>query len=1384
MIRMTRKKMGAWILIFCVIAGSIWLPSGEAKAGKGNLALLAQTEASDTESGTQASDATDGNKSTRWASNQNTGPITMNLSWEEEQTIKSFSILWERRTVQNFNIEISSDGNNWTSIFSRNQYAPALEEIIVLDEAQTGSKIRLTMSDILATDPDDITSGWASASIYELEIYEEAITDISEIAAKITAPVIEGNKISMPESDVASVRFCADYEQIIGEDGTIYQPLATKTVKGFYEVKDTVRDSSVKTEEYTITVPGKYTEESGANEKPDVIPELQEWHGLTGDFLACNSSKIVAGSEELLDVANVFAKDYKEITGTEISAVSGSLADVSAGDFYMALSEDEKGLGKEGYTLSIGNYVVTEAEDAVGAYWATRTILQILKQTNGSIPKGLIRDYPKYEVRAFSLDVGRKGFTLDALYQYAKNMSWYKMNNFQVHLSDNLIFMEDYKNQQTGTDEEKLQKGLQAAKDQAYAGFRLESGVENTGETYPELKGETATSKDLYYTKDEFRQFIKDSRVIGVEIIPELDMPAHALPFTRAFPEYRTKSETGGSHAYTIDELDLENPATTEFAKNIWRDYFTGDDPVFDKDTVIHIGTDEYHGTNSKDPAEIQKGKEAFRKFSDDMIKFVQGEGRTVRMWGSLSNKEGTTPVTSKDVQLNIWSTAYANSSNMFNQGFDLINTLVDGSTSCGGLYIVPSGSGNRGSYGDFLNRQNLYDNWQPNVFSGFYIPAGNDQMLGACFAAWHDNIDTRAAGISQYDSFYRFMDSLPVISAKVWGDVDKEETDFTTFQAFADQVGTAPDTNMYAEVDFATNTAADWTFDEELKSDSSVNANNLTKVVNAEQVNGVDGKALQLNGGESYVETPLNQMGSDSVITMKVRMDADADEESSQILCESKDVFGTYGTYAFKASITKNGTSYVGFSREGYDYTFNYTLPKNEWVELSFHGGQDQVALYVNGQRVGNNPTCYEANHPEVSRGNGKVATMMVPIGRIGSNTDSFKGQIEYVKVTGSKEITGEMVTSNDLQNEISRYGDSAVSAYTDISWNAFSKALDEAKKVVAHTDSSEQDYTYAYEKLKDAALNLKDKPAGYDQEIESIRTVSNELSQAMKQAEEYLKNSDKYSEETVNQLKNALSAAKEVLLENPNAKAEELSSVLQALKDIKIDGDVNNTEKEQKSEELKSAIAAAEALLQNTAGYTKESVEALQKAINEAKAVIQNPNSSVSQLEAALSVLRSLKLVNDSGNNGGNNTNNNGLQDSDTFTVKGSRYQIVSASEKTVKIVKGKDAKSVTIDTVSYNNVKYTVVEIADNAFKNCKKKLKTVTVGAGVKVIGKNAFKGCKKLTTVKVKNKSKLTKVGKGAFKSTSKKIRIQLPKNLKKNKRVKNQIKRAGIKKGL
>lgn len=738
-------------------------------------------------------------------------------------------------------------------------------------------------------------------------------TELETFAAGLTAPTVAAgaDSILMPEKEGAEIRFCADYEQIIGENGQVYAPLEDKTVKGFYEV--TQGEETVQSSEFTVEVPGQHAHEEDANAKPAVIPELQEWHGTKGLFYADSSSRIVVNGQELLEMAAAFAEDYKDVTGMPVKVVSGTKEDAVLGDYYLSLSEATEGLGKEGYRMDIGSTVDVEAETAVGAYWATRTILQILKQTNGTMPKGMIRDYPKYEVRGFSIDVGRKPFTLDALYQFSENMSWYKMNSLQVHISDNLIFLEDYPDEQTAIRE-------------AYAGFRLESTKKSR------VTGKTATSEDVYYSKDDFRSFVQESRMRGVSIVPEFDMPAHALPFTRAFAEIMSTGVSPGNR-YRIDELDLtqmdapadpENESAMDIVKDIWNEYFEGDDPVFDKETTIHIGTDEYHGVSG------QAGIEYFRSFSDRMIEFIQGTGRTVRMWGSLSNKNGETPVRSENVQLNIWNTGYANPSTMYEMGFDLINTLE------GPNYIVPAA----GYYNDYINAQSIYTNWKPNVIGNLTMKAGDDQMLGGCYAIWHDSVDTRGNGISQYDSFDRFFQALPAYGAKLWGDA--QDRNFAELKQVSAKTGTAPGTDLYGELDYMTSTVLNYTFDETLSKDSSVNGFDLKDPVNAELVSGSgEGKkALMLKGEESYVETPeeLDLIGSDAVLKMKVKRDLDSDDEE-QILCESKEDFGIYGTYAFKA-VQKN-TGNVGYSREGYDYSFDYTLPKdNEWHELEFHSG------------------------------------------------------------------------------------------------------------------------------------------------------------------------------------------------------------------------------------------------------------------------------------------------------------------------------------------------------------------------------------------------------------------------------------------------------------
>lgn len=829
-----------------------------------------------------------------------------------------------------------------------------------------------------------------SAGISEMGA-KAADTTLTSFASSLTAPTITAgaDSFAMPTGlpSGAEIRFCADYEQVIGEDGTIYAPLETKTVKGFYEVsKD---GESAKSSEFTLEIPGIYTDSAQANAKPDVVPELQEWHGAEGgDFIASAASRIIVGSSELQSVADTFAENYKEITGVDIDVISGTQADVKMGDFYLTLGSSDEGLGEEGYRMNIDDSVVIEAKEATGVHWGTISALQILKQTNGSIPKGLVRDYPKYEVRAFHLDVGRKPFTLDVVYEFAKNMSWYKMNSFQVHLSDNLIFMEDYKTIAGGDEEE----GLKLALEQTYSGHRLESSVIN------EETGEGLTSEDIYYTKDEFRQFIKDSRAMGVDIVPEFDMPAHALAFTRVFPQYMSSSKTGGNHAYTIDELNLDADTIDEtiaWAQRIWSDYFEGDDPVFDEETTIHIGTDEYHGSG---------GNEGFRKFSDEMIKFVQGTGRNVRMWGSLSNKggvNGTPKVTSENVQLNLWDASYANPQDMYNAGFDLINTFWSN-------YIVPGNTAPEGGYGDYINPSRIYNSWMPNNINGYEIKAGDDQILGGCYAVWHDNIDTRANGNSQYDSFKRFFQPLSAYSAKLWGEASRS---YDEFAETVEKTGTAPGTKINAGVDSIGKDIVNYSFEESIAKDSSGNGYDLTGTKNAELAVTSEGRALQLTGGESYAETPLDMIGTDGSITMKVKMDEDASGE--QILCESKDAFGTYGTYAIKA-VQKN-TGKVGFSREGYDYSFNYTLPKGEWVELTFQGGDDKAQLYVNGELVDSNPDMYYFNHPDTEMTAAlpssikKVVTMLLPVGRIGSTTNSFKGQIEYLTVEEDLEVQTE---------------------------------------------------------------------------------------------------------------------------------------------------------------------------------------------------------------------------------------------------------------------------------------------------------------------------------------------------------------------------------------
>ena len=482
---------------------------------------------------------------------------------------------------------------------------------------------------------------------------------------------------------------------------------------------------------------------AAVNPKPFVVPELKQWTGKDGNFTPGKDTRIVCTSQnpELLRIARMFADDYQQMFGQALSVAQGK---ATSGDFVLSLSADKK-LGEEGYAIKISDRVIISAPTPTGLYWSTRTLLQLAEQNQErSLPQGTIRDYPDYPLRGFMIDCGRKFIPMAYLQDLVKIMAYYKMNTLQVHLNDN-----------------GFKQYFEHNWDKTYAAFRLES------ETYPGL-----TARDGSYSKKEFIDFQKQAASNFVEIIPEIDVPAHSLALTHYKPEI-------GSKEYGMDHLDLFKPETYEFVDALFKEYLEGDNPVF-VGKRVHIGTDEY--SNAKKDV-----VEKFRAFTDHYIRFVEGFGKQAVVWGALSHAKGDTPVKSENVVMNAWYNGYADPATMIKDGYQLIS-IPDGL-----VYIVPKA----GYYYDYLNEPYLYKEWTPAHIGKAVFDERHPSILGGMFAIWNDHVGN---GISVKDIHHRIFSPLQTLSVKMWTGA-QTGIPYETFNEKRALLSEAPGVNQLARI-------------------------------------------------------------------------------------------------------------------------------------------------------------------------------------------------------------------------------------------------------------------------------------------------------------------------------------------------------------------------------------------------------------------------------------------------------------------------------------------------------------------------------------------------------------------------------------------------------
>lgn len=210
------------------------------------------------------------------------------------------------------------------------------------------------------------------------------------------------------------------------------------------------------------------------------------------------------------------------------------LTNINTGNFKIDKCINSK-LEKEAYILDITkDGVRVEASSNAGFFYANETLNllkrrksnQTEKQGMSSVKMDLpilhIEDSPRFKYRALMLDVSRYFITKDEILRITDCMAMLKLNKLHLHLTDDNGWRLEIKKYPRLTD-------VGAWK------------VDRTEKIFPlrenERPGEKATLGG-FYTQEDIKEIVAYAEERNIEIIPEIDIPAHSNAALASYPEY------------------------------------------------------------------------------------------------------------------------------------------------------------------------------------------------------------------------------------------------------------------------------------------------------------------------------------------------------------------------------------------------------------------------------------------------------------------------------------------------------------------------------------------------------------------------------------------------------------------------------------------------------------------------------------------------------------------------------------------------------------------------------------------------------------------------------------------------------------------------------
>ncbi len=278
-------------------------------------------------------------------------------------------------------------------------------------------------------------------------------------------------------------------------------------------------------------------------------------------------------------------------------------------------------LGKEAYHLKITDGgIKIEGGGPAAIRYAKSTLEQIALQYPDKLPCMEIEDEPAFAYRSFHLDCARHFIPMDELKKMIAMCAHFKKNVFHWHFADD-------------------------------QGWRIESkaypllheiGAARAGDHFGNYHSDAA--EHAYYTREQVKELVAYCVGLGVEIVPEIDIPGHVTAILAAYPRLsckETKVEVATKAGIFPDILCPGKEETFTFLETLLDDLlelFPGN--------YFHIGGDETpkqqwktcpHCQKRMEEEHLENVQQLQGYFNNRIAAYLKSKGRTAIVWNEAA---------------------------------------------------------------------------------------------------------------------------------------------------------------------------------------------------------------------------------------------------------------------------------------------------------------------------------------------------------------------------------------------------------------------------------------------------------------------------------------------------------------------------------------------------------------------------------------------------------------------------------------------------------------------------------------------------------------------------------------------------------------------------